>query len=301
MGKCASKDIINGQIVPNAELDAGSPMFAPEAPATVGAETTTDAGAGAEVTFQGFSPAPVEPVAAALPQPRGVSVDGPMAGNQYSQAYPVHPAGGPLDGKLFMSLEEAEAAARKQNEAWGVAHIPYDPNTNTNNYGQATANYEQPNHVSYADAFPPSQQHPSEPRPAEPTSADEHQAARPAYHEQQHDAPAHVHQQASGYQPASPERPSVGGQRSGGVHESLPPAHNAYPPVVAEQPQHASPEAAPVAAPVAEPVAAEPQIQTVSVPEAAPAPAEDAAVVPATDSKKKKKKSSKKSKNWAWF
>jgi len=293
MGKCASKDVVNGQIVP--EVDAGSPMFAPEAPLTVGAEET----AGAEVTFQGFSPAPVEPVAAALPttdgsafpQPRGVSVDEAGVGHQYHKAYPVHAAGGPE--KLYMSLEEAEAAARKQNEQWGVAHIPYDPNAY--NHGQTTANYE---HRSYADAFPPSHmQQPSEPRPAELATGNEHQQPpsgyQPAY--QQHEPARYEEHQPA----AAPERPSLGGQSYGGVREVLPPQQNAYPPVAAEP--VAVPEHQPVVAAEPAPAAAEPAIQVVSVPEAAAAPAEDAVVVPATDSKKKKKKSSKKTKNWAWF
>merc|ERR1719419_199856 len=56
-------------------------------------------------------------------------------------AYPA-PAG---NTQYFASLEEAEAAARKQNESWGVPHVAYKP--------EAYPNFQAG--TAYAAAFPP--------------------------------------------------------------------------------------------------------------------------------------------------
>merc|ERR1719428_1326424 len=64
--------------------------------------------------------------------------------------------------QIFNTLEEAEEAARKQNQAWGVDHLPYDPKASQAQYGN-----------TYASAFPPSssvyqQPAPTDPRPLAP-------------------------------------------------------------------------------------------------------------------------------------
>jgi len=293
MGKCASKNVVNGQIVPDAELDAGSPMFAPEAPVT--AESATGA-AGAEVTFQGFSPAPVESVAAAAPGPRGQDVDAaypPAGAPQYGQYHKSYYQEDPREVITYNTLEEAEEAARKQNESWGVAHVPYDPKMHQAHYGQ-----------SYASAFPPSTSvayhhntAPTDPRPAEnqqPPAEAAQEAASPAVPEQQSSParPASGHG-FGGYEPKPHPEPRSSGHQTAAYD------------VDAAFEQHAR---ASGAFPTAAEVQASP-IQT--IPESAPLAPESPAVGPAapveeqpaaeaqTPEKKQKKKKKKKS-NWAW-
>lgn len=301
MGKCASKNVVNGQIVPDAELDAGSPMFAPEAPVTAG-ESATGA-AGAEVTFQGFSPAPVETVAAAAPLPRGQDVDAypPAGAPQYG--YGQHKSYGYQEDSreviTYNTLEEAEEAARKQNASWGVDHVPYDPKMHAAHYGQ-----------SYASAFPPSTSvayhhntAPTDPRPAELASQQPPaaavataQEAAPASPEQQPARPAGGHSSHGfgGYEPKYHGHPEP--RSSGHVQQAA-----AYD-VDAAAEQHAR-------ASGAFPTAAEAQASPIqTIPESAPlapespavAPVEEPAAAEAQTPEKKQKKKKKKKSNWAW-
>jgi len=302
MGKCASKDVVNGQIVPETELDAGSPMFAPEAPPAGGESATVNAGN--EVTFKGYAPAPIDPVAAALPvdqtpAPRGHDVDF-VAGAHYSGGYPSRTSAvtshvktehvDPREVVVFQTLEQAEEAARKQNQAWGVDHLPYDPKSN--DYGN-----------TYASAFPPSssvfqQTEPTDPRPvAQAPAAPAHQDPQArAYHDQARAAqPEYHHQQPrysnAGAHPAEPLRSSGAfassspQQHAAAAAEYESPAAVPVAEALQQQPMESAPAVAeaPVAAPIEEPT---------------PANAEEP-----TSSKKKKKKSKKssKGKNWAWF
>jgi len=300
MGKCASKDVVKGQVVPETELDnAGSPMFAPEAP--VVGEAAEYAGGvatsqGAPISFQGYAPAPVEPVAAAvatypsavtsMPLPRGQDVDVVDATAEYPTGYggsqplyggpqptygaPAYPAAAG-NTQYFASLEEAEAAARKQNESWGVPHVAYK--------AEAYPNFQAG--TTYAAAFPPAasvdgQQRASayEPTPVEPVRAAE-QYPMPAYQtepaQQVYPSAAYPTSYASPPQQAPLEEPTA---------EPVP---------VAEPQQGGSPLGSPEFGGISEPVAVVEETTQA-------APAEAAQEAPAKKEKKKKKKKS----NWAW-
>jgi len=303
MGKCASKEIVGGHAVP--DMDAASPMFAPSAAPGLneeaGAEHTSAAPENA-VTFSGYAPAPVDPVASALPVDHQDGYGGAVPAGAYGSGY-AHdgykpepaPYGGyksePIDGyrqpktervdlsygqsaaPFFNTLEEAEEHARKANEKAGVDHIPYKQG----NYG-----------TTYADQARAIPSYGYQASPAYNTRPAAYNDQQPRGYDERHSAPA------------EPSRPAYDDQQPRGYEERREEQRYEEPRYEErrEEPRYDEPREAAAEEPRPAEVDS-PSAGPVASPETAPVTAPEEPIAPKKE-KAKKKKSSKKKNSWAW-